>query len=210
MVLYLTIIFISMALIGICNIIFNPQAFELYEVWLMLAISISVVFEFAIDGLFAALCRLLPKKCFLPENKFFQVSKKERVFYEKLGIKSWKDKVWELGAMGGFRKNKIKNPNSPEYLNKFLIESNMGIVMHMIGVFVGFAVMFIFPLKYALCIGLPVALVNAVLNTLPTMILRYNIPKLSVAYKRAVRLQERENETPVQTSEELTLAENVK
>ena len=194
MVLYLSIIFIAMALICFGNILFNPQVFECFEVWLMVAVSIGVVFEFAIDGIFAALVRLFPRQWFQPDRKFFQVNKKERNFYEKIGIKSWKDKFWELGATGGFRKNKIKEPNSPEYQHWFLVESNMGIVMHIVDVFVGFAVMFIFPLKYALPIGLPIALVNAVLNILPIMILRYNLPKLNVAYKRAMRLKERKEE----------------
>ena len=181
-----------MTFIVIGNIAFNPQPFEYFEVWLMVAVSIAVVAEFVFDGIFAIIVHSMPAKWYSPDKKCFQVSKRERNFYEKIGIKSWKDKVWELGALGGFRKNKIKDPNSPEYLRQFLVESNMGIVMHVIGVFVGFAVMFIFPLKYALCIGLPVALVNALLNIMPTMILRYNVPKLSVAYKRAVRLKERE------------------
>ena len=191
MVLYLSIIFIAMAMIVLGNIMFNPQSFELFEVWLMLVVTIGVAFEFVVDGALAGLCHALPRKWLSPDKKCFQVEKKERNFYEKIGIKSWKDKVWELGVMGGFRKNKIKDPNSPEYLHKFLVESNIGIVAHFISVFLGFAVMFIFPLKYALSIGLPIALVNAFLNILPILILRYNVPKLSVAYKRAMRLKER-------------------
>ena len=191
MVLYLSVIFIAMALIGIGNIIWNPQPFDYYEIWLMVALCISVLFEIIVDGFMAGFLHFLPKKCFDPEKKCYQVSKKERNFYEKMGIKSWKDKVWELGALGGFRKNKIKDPNSPEYLQQFLVESNIGIVAHVISMVCGFAVMFIFPLHFALGIGLPVAIVNFVLNLMPTMILRYNVPKLSVAYKRAVRLKER-------------------
>ena len=47
--------------------------------------------------------------------------------------------------------------------------------------------MFLFPLKYALVIGIPVAVVNLILNILPTMILRYNVPKLTVVLKRLER-----------------------
>jgi len=191
MILYLSIIFIAMTLIVLGNIIWNPQPFDYYEVWLMVAVAISVVAEFLIDGVFAIIIHSLPTKWFSHEKKIFEVGKRERNFYEKLGIKSWKDKVWELGALGGFRKNKIKDPSSPEYIAQFLYESNMGIVMHVIGIFVGFGVMFILPLKYALTIGLFVAIVNALLNIMPTMILRYNVPKLTVAYKRAVRLKDR-------------------
>jgi hypothetical protein len=58
-----------------------------------------------------------------------------------------------------------------------------------VGILVSFLVIFILPLKYALRIGLPVALVACLLCILPTMILRYNIPKLMVAYERAKRTQ---------------------
>ena len=56
--------------------------------------------------------------------------------------------------------------------------------------FVGFTVIFIFPLKFALLVGVPVGIVNMVLNYMPVMILRYNTPKLKVLHKRALRNQQ--------------------
>jgi len=53
----------------------------------------------------------------------------------------------------------------------------------------GFLVIFILPFKYFIKIGLWVSIVNVILNILPTMILRYNIPKLTVALKRAEKNQ---------------------
>ena len=41
-----------------------------------------------------------------------------------LSGKNWKDKVAELGFLGGFRKNKINDPANPDYLTTFLMESN--------------------------------------------------------------------------------------
>jgi hypothetical protein len=147
----------------------------------------TTVFEFAIDGLFAIIVNKMPNKWFGIDSKHFQVSKNATRFYDKLKIKKWKDKVLELGALGGFRKNKINEPSNPEYIARFIIECNKGIVTHRIGYIVGFLGVFLFPLKYALSIGLPVALVNLFLNILPTMVLRYNVPKLQVLYKRLTR-----------------------
>ena len=108
-------------------------------------------------------------------------------YYEKLNIKNWKDKVAELGALGGFRKNKVADPNDPKYLEMFIIENNKGITLHIAGIIFGFLIL-LFPMpKYALYIGLPIALVNVYLNMLSTMVLRYNIPKLKVALQRATK-----------------------
>ena len=55
--------------------------------------------------------------------------------------------------------------------------------------------------KFFLCLGLPIAIVNLFLNLLSMMILRYNIPKLMIAYERAKKMkqlnrekEEKENE----------------
>ena len=190
MILYLTIILIANILISAFNIIFGTA-----EAWWIIVMTVSsTVFQFAIDGLFAIIVNKLPNKWFAVDKKCFQVTKRSQQFYEKLKIRKWKDKVWELGGLGGFRKNKINEPDNPEYIERFIVESNKGIVTHRIGYFVGFLCVFIFPLKYAFKIGIPVALVNLFLNILPTMILRYNIPKLMVARKRLLRNQALQND----------------
>ena len=69
----------------------------------------------------------------------------------------------------------------------------------------GFLIL-LFPLpKYALVVGLPIAIVNVFLNLLSTMVLRYNIPRLKVSYERAVKQleydkkqQEKNKEVPVE------------
>jgi len=193
MVLYLSTIGIAMFLIALFNILFGTYAFATSALWVIIAVILSTIIEIAICGIFAGIIHSLPNKWFSNDKKIFQVSRKERKFYEKLKIKSWKDKVFELGALGGFRKNKLKDPDSPEYLNQFIIESNKGVVIHIVGILLGFLVIFFLPLKYALRIGLPVYLVGVLLNVMPTMILRYNIPKLQAGYERARRLKSREN-----------------
>ena len=87
----------------------------------------------------------------------------------------------------------LKSPDDPEYIKQFIIECNKGVVTHRIGYFVGFLVVFLFPLKYAFVIGVPVAVVNLFLNILPTMVLRYNTPKLQVVLKRLKRKTEQKD-----------------
>ena len=202
MVLYLSIIGIAWVIISVFNIILGAHAFNNYSTWVIVAGLLCIVYEFVVDGLFAGVVHFLPQKWFTGDKKFYKVSRKERKFYETIKIKSWKDKVWELGGLGGFRKNKLASPDSSKYFERFIIESNKGIVTHLIGMFIGFTVIFILPFKYILRITLPVAIVNLFLNILPTCILRYNIPKLEVGYVRAKRLEERQaNSAEKETTE---------
>lgn len=191
MVLYLSIIFIAMVIISLFNILVYPESFFNFELWIVLAVTLSVVVEIALSGISALIFEKLPAKCYNLNCKFFTVSKKEQKFYEKIGIKRWKDKIWELGALGGFRKNKINEPNSSTYLHKFMIENCKGMIGHIVSVIIGILVIFVLPLKYWWRIGLPVALVGMFLNFLPVLVLRYNLPKLDIAFRRAKRLEER-------------------
>lgn len=185
MALYLSIIAVAITIICLVDI------FALgYSPMIILFVLLYVVLAIAISGLCAFITERLPDKLFLPDKKIMDIKKGEQRFLEKLGIKKWKDKVWELGVLGGFRKNKIVDPGSPEYLLKFITESGKGMLGHIISIIAGGGLVFVYP-KYALCIGLPVALVCALLNGLSTMVLRYNIPKLKIAHKRAERLKER-------------------
>jgi len=183
MVLYLCIIFVSMVILSLLNIFLGTPYFGYSPLFVVCTVIASTLLEFIIDLIFAFLVNKLPNKWFRVDKKVFWVSKKEQKFYEKLRIRSWKDKVWELGGLGGFRKNKIRQPNNVDYIERFIIECNKGVVTHRVIYFAGFLVVFLLPLKYAPVIGVPVALVNLVLNALPTMVLRYNTPKLHALYK---------------------------
>lgn len=202
MVLYLSIVFGAVALISGLNIAFRDFSFNYSAVWVIVAVVLTTILEIAIQGIIATIVNHLPDKWFTHDKKIFKISKKERNFYEKLKIRSWKDKVWELGGLGGFRKNKIADKNNPEYLLKFVVESNKGVVDHVVGIVLGFLVIFMLPLKYAFSIGVPVACVNVILCVMPTMILRYNIPKILVAYERAKRTLEIQQKQSEETSTE--------
>ncbi len=183
MVLYLSVIFAVVAITSLVNILVGTASW-----YVVIFVTVgATAFQFAIDGLFAFIVNKLPSKWFDKSKKCFFVSKKSQNFYEKLKIRKWKDKVWELGGLGGFRKNKLAQPDSPEYIERFIVESNKGIVTHRIAYFVGFLALVVFPLKFALKICLPVAVTNLILNILPVMVLRYNIPKLFVVHKRLTR-----------------------
>lgn len=143
-----------------------------------------------IDAFFAILIGIMPKKWFGINSKLLNVSKKEQRLYEKMHIRKWKDYVWDLGGLGGFSKQKIQDDKDPRYFERFIVESNRGVVEHSLGIVFGFCILFIFP-KYIWSICLPIALVNLFLNTMSTLVLRYNLPKLKAVYTMLLRKQSR-------------------
>ncbi len=155
--------------------------------------ALAVVIVLLLDGLTATVCRLLPAKCANAEKKIFIVSQKEKKFYEKIKIRKWKDKIPEIGQFTGFRKNKIADPKSVEYLDRFLLEICYGELGHVTSVFTSFLLLlcfFISPLWIA--IALPVAIVSALMNLPSLFILRYNSYKLRILRASVLKKQAKE------------------
>ena len=193
MALLLWIVIPAMIIIASMNIICWAASSVATPWFFVGAVIGSTIYQVAVDGLFAFICNKIPAK-WVRNKRFFNVSKGEQKFYEKLGIRVWKDKVLELGGMGGFSKSKIDDPNSPEYIEQFLIESYKGEIVHIAGMIAGFSVIFILPLKFVWSISVPIAIVNVIVNMMSTMILRYNTPKLKTLYKRALRNKEKQDQ----------------
>ena len=147
-------------------------------------VIICTALQFALDGSIALIINKLPDKLFAVNNPLYKVSEAEKKFYKKIKVKNWKDKIWELGGLGGFSKKTLANPDSPEYIEKFIIECNKGVLTHRLSYPVGFLPMLFIQNICALTIALPVAIVNLFLNILPTLALRYNTPKLQAMLKK--------------------------
>lgn len=191
MILYGSIIFVCVCLLTGVNAIFAAPRFGVSFWFILGAVLINVVAVIAVDGLFAFFIRRLPEKWFGHERRFFQVSAKEKKFYEKLKIRKWKDKVPELGQFTDFHKNKVAEPRNNAYLERYMLEAAYGEVIHLAGCFLGFVIIFFYPLKYWLCFGFPVAVINLIMNILPYFILRYNFYKMKVLYRSNERKQRR-------------------
>ena len=192
---YLTVILISSLIIAVCNCLFVAPNYG-HSVWqVALYVSLSVIAAIIIDGVFAAFVRrCLPQKWFSRDKKLWSAGKKECAFYEKIGIKKWKDKVLDLGIFTGLRKNKISEPNNNDYIERYIIEANFGVCCHIPGVIFGYLVCLIFP-NYWYSIGLPVGFVKMVLNGLALITLRYNLPKLRTLYSLNERRAKRKAES---------------
>lgn len=180
MALYLISIIGGDALIILFNLLFSRNYFpELTVLYIVIASILAAILVIAIDGVFATFIRrCLPEKWFDYTVKLHNVSKKECKFYEKLGIKKWKDDVLELGVFTSFSKKTIADPHSRAYIERFILESNYGAVIHLSNAIFGFLLIFCYPLKYWAIIPLPACIINFILSMLPYMILRYNTPRL--------------------------------
>lgn len=187
MLLYILVISISTVIIILSNF-FGSGNLELNNL-LHLSIDtvIGVIAVITWDGLMAFLIRrALPMSWFSPGKKIFNVSKKEKKFYQSIKIKSWKDKIPELGGFTSFHKNELSSSNDVEYLKRFIIESNYGVVIHIENALLGFMI-FLIPMCSAPSIWIPIFAVNLVLSMLPVFVLRYVTHTLNRLYEKQIK-----------------------
>lgn len=157
---------------------------------------------------FSVLVRFLPKKLFRYDNILFRTYKWEEKFYNFLHIKSWKEKIPEMGKTGGFAKNKVDKPKDKEYLEKFLQENCIAEFIHVNSVIINGLLFIFLPVEYHITIGIPIFLLAGYLNILPAFVQRYLRPKLLVLYKHAIRLEERAKKKAM-LSEEKEKCDNI-
>lgn len=185
MKLYLCTIGIAMAVIAAVNVAVGTAAWY----YVIIAVVWCAALCFALDGIIAILINKMPDKWFGVDNPLFHVSEAEKKLYKKLKVRLWKDKVWELGGLGGFSKKKLNEPNDPKYIEKFIVECNKGVITHRLSYPIGFLTMLTVADVCSFTIALPVAIVNLYLSILPTIVLRYNTPKLKAILNRLNRKQ---------------------
>ncbi len=186
MKLYLSTIGITMGILSALNIAARTAPWY----YVIIAVVWCTALQFGLDGLIAIVINKMPDKWFGVDNPLYYVSPKERELYRWLRVRRWKDKVWELGGLGGFSKKAVREPSNPAYIEKFIIECNKGVLTHRLSYPIGFLAMLTLPGICSLTIALPVAVVNVFLNILPTLALRYNTPMLKAMLKRLQRKEQ--------------------
>ena len=192
---YLLIILVSTIIIAVPNCLLRPGGEEWY-IYLIMTVG-AVVVSILVDGLVAFIGRRLPKKWMDPNKKIFTASPKQMKFYEKIGVKKWKDKVPELGGFTSFHKDKLTDPWNLEYVERYILEACYGVIIHAFSPFFGFLIILMDYKMYTstswmwLTIMIPVAVVNAILIYLPTIILKYNLPKLKMLYEINLKNKQR-------------------
>ncbi len=186
--LYMIIVAVSGLLITtVVTLVTKLNFFYVY-----LFTSLAILAVVLVDGAVATVSRLLPKSCANHESKIYVVTKAEKTFYEKTKIRKWKEFVPELGHFTGFRKNKLVDPKSVEYVERFLMESCYGELGHFFGCFFGFVILLFYPVSEVwLAVSIPVAIINIFMNLPSLFILRYNSYKLRVLRNNLIKKQNR-------------------
>lgn len=185
MKLYLFIIGVAMTVIAGINVACGVAS----PLYAAVAVVFCVVLQIALDSVAALAVRLTPDRLYPAESPRYRVRPWEKKLYLKLGVRVWKDHIPDLGGIGGFSKRKLQSPDDPAYIEKYVIECHKGVLTHRLCYPLGLLVMLTLPNLCALTIALPVAVINLILNALPTMALRYNTPMLLGMLKRMRRKQ---------------------
>ena len=164
----------------------------------LLGVFASAAAAFGIDALVALLVRRWPEDKIDPFGGWFRARSWERKCYVRLGVRHWKDRIPEMGGLlAHFSKKQVADRHDNAYLMKFMRETCYAEIMHLLSIPVGFLIFLLWP-HHILWFGLPVALVNAVLQIFPVLTQRYVRPFLVSTYRRNERLAERQakEETP--------------
>ena len=182
--IYVLSILSAMCVIAALNLLFPTAGLTALPVFFYVTVLTAAVI--LVDGIEAALIRLLPEAWFDPEGRLFAVGRRESRFYRAIALKEWKEIVPDLGCFTKFPKKNRTAPNDPVYTGRYLLEAAYGIVIHAANAVTGFLILLIFP-SVALRIALPVAAVNAVLSLLPLFVLRSNFPLLLRLHRHNLR-----------------------
>lgn len=171
---------LTLSLTNVCS--FDP-------LYALRVIAVGTLYLIGLDMVVAILTQLVPKRWVNPNYWGYKVFGFEKAFYEKLGIKKWKDKIPELGGVfKKFSKSHL-NEHSPEYFYHFIVETIYGEMSHTWAILFGATIFLVFPF-YILNFALPLFLINLILNLLPAMIQRYTRPKLCKVYRRMLEREE--------------------
>ena len=187
---YALVIVISAGIICAANCLFTSAA-----VWLCVVLTVSAVIGLVIlHGAGSAFIYSL-RKHINPKSKYFNVSRKEKRFWEFFGVRKFKDYLPDLGAaFVGFAKGKIAEPKDIKYLEKYIHETCVGEIGHIAGACLGYLIMLCMPVNnFWLYIALPCAVVNMFLAIMPMIAMRYNRYKLTGLLK-IVEMQVKKSE----------------
>lgn len=194
-IIFLTMLFVEMATVY-CSLVHNTMSLT-YAILAPFFVNFYVLILLGLITLFLRFC--IPWKIWDYKKKIFKVGKSEIKLYNKLKIKSWKEKVPEMGWTGGFPKNEIKSLET-DYLHKFLQENCFAGFMHTAVGILGFTALF-FLSTQDYFFAFPILIMNLILNLLPCFIQRYNRVRLIRIYESRLEKEKACNVNKILTKE---------
>lgn len=187
---YTLISLVVIAFTIILNILFGSYGVDNTILSVIIYVVLSIIF----DALVALLRKVIPEKWVDKNYRLYRLTRFQKGLYEFIQIKKWKDLVPELGGkFTNISKSKIEKPHDEDYLKEFILECRYGIIIHSLSFITAFLPLvcdynlYIGNYYALLTIGLPLCLTNAILIYLPTLILRYNLPRIEYLYLLSLR-----------------------
>jgi len=158
--------------------------FDLPPVW---TVVLNLTAWLAIHLGFAWAGTRAPKRLFDPARRLYRIRSWERKgqFYEGImGIRSWKDRLPDWGGRfkGGFFKRSLEY-NSPEYLQRFILETCRGEAVH----WAVLSMALPFFLWNPWWAGMIMVLYAAAVNLPCILVQRYNRSRLTLLLSRMTR-----------------------
>ncbi len=189
---YTLISLVVIAFVIILNILFGPYGVDNSILSVIIYVALSIIF----DALVALLRKIVPEKYVSKNYRIYRLTRFQKKLYEFMKIKKWKDLVPELGGkFTNISKSKIDNPHDKSYLQEYILECRYGIIIHSLSFITAFLPLvcdynlYIGNYYALITIGLPICITNAILIYLPTIILRYNLPRVEYLYNLSLRKQ---------------------
>lgn len=191
MILYVCLI--ALGLLVACTLGLNFGVPFLGATGLDVALAVGLTFLalFIVDAVCALTIRVLPKKLVNPLHKIYHVAGWEKKLHLKLCVKVWKDIIPENGgSLAGFSKREVADKSNNDYIFLFMQETVIAELMHWLSAIFSLLVIFIYTDIFVV-VGLPLMIVNIIMNILPVIVQRYNRPKLMALYKRNLAKQKK-------------------
>ena len=183
---YIDTLAIGYLLIFVMNAVLSLTGVVGFSVWFAAYYPLLIILTYiAFNAVVSLLTRAIPQDKINIHSKYFKTFKNERKLYESLGVRKFKDKIPDMGGVfTGFSKSEIVSTD-PQYLERFIKETILGELSHILGILCCVFVFLIFN-DYVLNFALPLFVLNTYFNLMPIMVQRYNRPKLYRIYERQV------------------------
>lgn len=181
--LYFYILLVIMSITTANSIIYHVATGNMSLVYSIFAPMMVNAYVLILFGLLTLVMRIfIPKDFWFKDLNLFNVSKREIKLYDKMQIKSWKEKVPEMGKTGGFPKDSIRSLDK-EYIHKFISETCFAEWLHVLSAFLGITALYVFPVEQHFFV-IPIVITNLLLHLPLAIIQRYNRYRLNIIYKR--------------------------
>ncbi|ASA21201.1 hypothetical protein [Paenibacillus donghaensis] len=144
--------------------------------------GLNLVFWTVINGGFGLVMRLLPRSLFDYRRRLYKEHPFEKSLYKKIKVAGWKDRMPEWGHRIGFSKQTLASTSDIHYINRFIYETCIAELGHLIMGVLGYTYLLLAYLLPApllpVYMYVLISTLHLVFQMMLVIIQRYNRPRL--------------------------------